>query len=294
MLIFWSILLYFSFAVVDVMDKFLLSARKIHAISYTFFTVVTGTLLLVAWPLVYESLPAKFVGLNLLSGVFFSLTMYVFFRVLSYGEASRVVPFVFALVPVFDVLLSLAFKTNALTVKEFSALCLLVPGAALMAYWPGRAGISHLALKILAAFLFSAYNHLWQFGAQTGSSLNNLMWNRLGAAGILVLLLLVPAFKKKVFSVKQVKKKTHTSVLFLFKQALGGLNFVFLSHLLTVGKVSVVDSLAVFRYGFLFVSAFVLSKFHSRILSEETDKKVIFQKLGALALIFLGTVVFFL
>lgn len=294
MLIFWSILLYFSFAVVDVMDKFLLTKRKIHALSYAFFTVVTGAALLVAWPWVYESLPAKFIGLNLLSGAYFALTMYVFLKALSYGEASRVVPFVFALVPVFDIFFSWIFKNNALTPKEFAALWLLVPGALLLALRPDKSSLKHLGLKTLAAFMFSSYNYLWQFGAQTGGSLNNLMWNRIGAAGIFILLLVLPNLRRKIFSVRTVKEKSRTSFVFLFKQALGGLNFVLLSHFLTIGKVSVIDALAVFRYGFLFIFALLLSKFHSHILSEETDKKVVLQKLGGLGLIFLGTVVFFL
>jgi hypothetical protein len=82
--------------------------------------------------------------------------------------------------------------------------------------------------------------------------------------------------------------------LFVFKQGLGGLNFVVLSHFLTVGKVSIVDSLSAFRYGFLFVFAFILSKFHSHILNEEIGRKIVLQKTAALALIFFGTLILFL
>jgi drug/metabolite transporter (DMT)-like permease len=288
------ILLYLSFSVVDLLDKFLLTKRKIEPVSYSFFTVVTGAGLLVAWPFVFENLPVKFIGLNLLSGAYFCLVTYVFVKALSYGEASRVVPFVFALVPVFDVLLSVVFGHNVLTAQELSAMSLLVPGALLLSYWPGKHTYSHLALKIFSAFLFSSYNYFWQYGAQVGSSLNNLMWNRLGAALAFVLLLVFPLVRQKVFSVRQVKQKKNTLGLFVFKQGLGGLNFVVLSHFLTVGKVSIVDSLSAFRYGFLFVFAFILSKFHSHILNEEIGRKIVLQKTAALALIFFGTLILFL
>ena len=290
----WIILLYLSFALVDILDKFLLSARKILPASYTFFTVVTGAALLLAWPLVYESLPARSIVLNLLSGAYFSLAMYVFFKVLSFGEVSRVIPFIFGLVPAFDVLLSAIFRINPLLPKEIAALALLVPGALLIAYRPSRQLHRYVWLKILAAFLFSSYNLLWHYGAQVGGSLNNLMWNRLGAAGVLLILLAIPLYRKKVFTFQNVPKKKHTSGLFMFKQLLGGFNFVALSHLLTVGSVAIVDALSGFRYAFLFLGVVVLSHEHIHVLGEEMDKKVIKLKLAALAIIFLGTIILFL
>lgn len=288
------ILLYASFAVVDILDKFLLTARKILPASYTFFTVVTGAGLLVIWPWVYEVVPAKSIILNLLSGAYFSLAMYVFFKLLSFGEVSRVIPFVFGLVPAFDVLLSAIFKIDPLLPKEIAALALLVPGAMLIAYHPSGQLHRHIWLKVLAAFLFSSYNLLWHYGAQIGGSLNNLMWNRLGAAGVLIMLLIVPLFRKNVFAFQHVSQKKHTSALFVFKQILGGFNFVALSHFLTVGSVAIIDALSGFRYAFLFLGAVVLSHRHIHVLDEELDKKVIKLKLASLGIIFLGTVILFL
>lgn len=294
MFILWSIALYFSFAVVDVLDKFLLSTRKIVPAAYAFFTVVTGGLLLVIWPFVYEPLAGKGVLLNLLCGAFFALLMYVFFKVLSFGEASRVIPFIFALVPIFDLAYSLIFKTNALIDRELWAILFLIPGAFLIAYAPGKNNYSHIFLKILCAFLFSSYNYFWQFTAQNGSMLNHMMWNRLGGAAIFIFLLILPSVRKKIFDFKKRENKANTSILFLVKQALGGLNFILLSALLVVGKISIVDGLSVFRYAFVFAFALILSHFHSHILKEEYNRKVIMQKVFALALIITGTFIFFL
>ena len=55
--------------------------------------------------------------------------MYVFFKALSQGEVSRVVPFVFGLVPVFDILISLVTGRNILRINEVAAMFLLIPGA---------------------------------------------------------------------------------------------------------------------------------------------------------------------
>ncbi len=201
------ILLYASFAVVDLFDKFLISKRKIQPLSYAFYTVVTGALLLAIWPWVYNPLPGKFIFFNLLSGAFFGLVMYVYYKVLSHGEVSRVVPLIFGLVPVFDVLLSFATGRSALTTTELGAMALLIPGALLIGYHSGKDYQKILGLALLSAFLYSAYNFLWQYGAQVGSSLNNLMWNRLGAAGVLIILLVIPKFRRAALVTEHVEKK---------------------------------------------------------------------------------------
>jgi uncharacterized membrane protein len=108
---------YLVAASVDVLDKVLLTARKIRPLSYTFYTVVTGLLLLVIWPWNFEGLGALAISLDVLSGAFFSLVIYVFFKALSQGEVSRVVPFIFALVPVMDMLLAAITGRNALSLK---------------------------------------------------------------------------------------------------------------------------------------------------------------------------------
>ncbi len=288
------ILLYASFAVVDLFDKFLISKRKIRPLQYTFYTVVTGALLLLAWPFVYQALPAKFIFLDVLSGAYFGLVMYVFYKVLAHGEVSRVVPFVYGLVPVFDVVISWATRRSALTVTELAALALLIPGALLIAYRPGKYLHAYLALTVFSAFLYSSYNFLWQYGAQVGSSLNNLMWNRLGAAAVLAALLIIPSYRKAALAVGHIERKAHTGALFVFKQALGGLNFVLLSYFLAVGKVPIVDALSGFRYLFVFLLALYFGWRHRHILDESADRHAIRLKLAAIALIFLGTIILFL
>lgn len=293
MVIFLTIVQYLIQSVVDVGDKFLISARKIEPASYTFFTVVTGVALLLIWPFAYHWLPAKFIFLNLLSGGFFSLTLYVFYVALAQGEVSRVVPFVFGLVPVFDLLIGKFTGRNVLNLHQVAAVFLLIPGALLISHKPGTFSQRRVGLKVLSAFLFSSYYALWQYGAQSGPALNNLMWNRLGAAAVLTVLLIFPLYRKKVFGHLQDKQKGQTSLLFLFKQILGGANFIFLSELLVVGKIAVINALSGFRYLFLFLFSLFLSSKHKEILDEHIDRHTLRLKLAAMALICGGTVMLF-
>lgn len=294
MIIILTIFQYLVQATVDLMDKVLITARKIEPVSYTFYTVVMGLLLLVIWPWSFVVIPVKFILLDLFSGAFFSLAMFVFFVALSRGEVSRVIPFVFGLVPVFDIFISHFTGRNLLSTNEIGAMFLLVPGALLVSHQSGSFWGKHAALKTLSAFLFSSYYALWQYGSQIGPVLNNLMWNRIGAAAALLILLFLPVFRKKALATEKVKHKTSTSFLFLFKQILGGANFIFLSFLLVLGKISIINGLQGFRYVFLLIFSLALSKTRSHLISEETSKEIIWQKSFGIVLVFLGTILLFI
>lgn len=293
MIILLAIFQYFVQALVDLMDKFLITARKLEPVKYTFYTVVTGLVLLLVWPWTYSPLPAKFIWAALLSGSLFSLAIYVFFKALAKGEVSRVVPFVFGLVPVFDILISLVTGRDSLKLNEVAAMCLLIPGALLVSHQRDSRWLKHAALKTLSAFLFSFYYAVWQFAAQM-PVLNSLMWNRIGAALVLLLLLLLPGFRKKVATMDEVKNKAGTSALFVFKQVLGGLNFLFLSFLLVLGKISIINGLQGFRYVFLLSFGMLLSKKRKHLISEDTRNQIVSQKSFGVLLIFIGTALLFI
>jgi uncharacterized membrane protein len=293
MLITLTIFHYFIAAVVDAMDKVLISKNRIKPLQYTFYTVVTGAVIALAWPWVYQAVPVRTVLLNLASGAYFALALYVFFKALEHGEVSRVVPFVFGLVPVFDLIIGWALGRNAFTLVEWSALWLLIPGAMLVSYRKRFLG-RHILVKLLAAFLFSSYYVLWQYSASVGPVLNSLMWNRIGSAGAVLLLLLVPVARNHIFAHHHIENKKQTSFLFLAKQAIGGVNFIFLSWLMVVGKIALVNSLQGFRYVFLLGIALLLTHKFRHILEEEMDKHMINVKIAGLVLIALGTILLFL
>ena len=293
MLVLLTIFQYLVQASVDVTDKFLITKRKIEPLNYTFFTVIFGVLLAVIWPWVYASISFKAILFDVGAGIWFTVAYYIFYRALSVGEVSRVVPFVWGLVPVFDIIFQSVFRLNLLTTQEIAAMFLLVPGAFLITYNKGKFSIHHVANKLLAAAMLSSYNVFWHFSSASGPFFNNLIWNRVGAAAAVSLLLLFPAARKKIFGIRKVTQKTNAPALFLVKQVVGGANFIFFSFLISFGQVPVVDALQGFRYIFLFIGSIVLSKHNKHILDEQTDSHVFHQKLFAIVLICLGTLILF-
>ena len=225
MFILLSILHYFMVAAVDIFDKFLISGKKILPYTYTFLTMVSGLVLLVMWPWVYAPASTSTILWNLFSGVLFALAYYLFFKALSQGEVSRVVPFVFGIMPIFDILLAMLFGVNQLLLNETAALFLLIPGAMFIAYKKDFVG-KHVGLKIAAAAVLSINAIAWQYAARDGHILNDLMWNRIGAATGIAICLLLPQVRKHFRAGFKVKSPKQTSWLFVIKQLVGGLAFV--------------------------------------------------------------------
>ena len=112
---------YFINAGVYVADKFLLS-KKIHSsIAYAFYVGVWSVFnvgLLWFWPWTPN---LRELTLDLLAGFLFLITLVFWYKALHQSEASRVVPIVGALVPIFSFILSFVFLGETLSQQQFLA-----------------------------------------------------------------------------------------------------------------------------------------------------------------------------
>ena len=70
--------------------------------------------------------------LDLLGGLLFLATLVIWYKALHQSEATRVVPLVGALVPIFSFLLSYIFLDESLTERQFLAFIILVIGGAMI------------------------------------------------------------------------------------------------------------------------------------------------------------------
>ena len=123
---------YFINAGVYVADKFLLS-KKIHSsIAYAFFVGIWSIfnfVLLVFDPWV-PSIQELLV--DLLAGLLFLATLIFWYKALHQSEATRVVPIVGALVPIFSFLLSFIFLGETLGERQLLAFVILINGGILI------------------------------------------------------------------------------------------------------------------------------------------------------------------
>src|SRR3989344_4119604 len=131
------ILAYLILSIVFLVDKYLLISSFPNPKIFAFNVGVLGILALVFAPFVGFEFPgAGQIALSLLSGALFIYGLFWFFKALRLFEASRVVPAISGLLPIFTFIFVYIFSggKEIFTPKEFSSFVLLVLGTILITY----------------------------------------------------------------------------------------------------------------------------------------------------------------
>jgi drug/metabolite transporter (DMT)-like permease len=132
MFIFLAAFAYFLNAGVYIADKFLLS-NKIHSsVVYAFYVgiwSIFNVFLLFFDPWMPN---LRELGIDLLAGLLFLATLIFWYKALHQSEATRVVPIVGALTPIFSFIFSYIFLEEVLAEREILAFLILVIGGLLI------------------------------------------------------------------------------------------------------------------------------------------------------------------
>lgn len=284
---------YFLLAIVALIDKYLLTGPP-NPKSYSFYVGTLGILALILIPFVGFSLPDLFqIFLSLLAGVFFILALFGLYQALENFEASRIVPAISGLLPLFTFGLVFLFsaRKETLSFLELLAFLLLISGSILIS-WEKRKVFSLASLKIstLTAFLFAISLLLAKFVYLAQPFWTGFILMRIGGFLAGLGFIFTPEVKKEIFEKKFTFQKK-TGILFLFNQALGAGAFVLQNWavaLVPLGFLAFVNALEGTKYVFLLFLTILLSFKFPKILKEEVSKKIIFQKIIAILLITSG------
>jgi len=290
-----TIAAYFILAVVFLADKYLLASSVPNPKTYAFFVGILGIFLIFIIPFINFFIPAPDqIILSLLSGAVFIFGLYWFLKALKNFDASRVVPAVGALVPifVFAIVFIFSFEREKLTVWVFLSFALLLLGGILITS-ENKKSITLESFKIsaLAAFLFALSFVLAKYIYLKQPFLNGLLWTRFGGVlAALGLFFFSKDIKKDIF---ERKKNTNTGKFgfFIVNQVAGagaGLLQNWAIALTPLAYLAFINALQGVQYVFLFILTILLSVKFPRILKEEISKKIIFQKIIAILLIGAG------
>ncbi|MCX6796079.1 MAG: EamA family transporter [Candidatus Falkowbacteria bacterium] len=309
MWLFATIIAYFINAGVYVADKFILS-KKIHSsISYAFFVGIWSIfnffiLIFVPW----MPNPVELV-IDLIAGIVFLFTLVFWYKALHQSEATRVVPIVGALVPVFSCILSYILLGEILTERQLLAFIILVVGGILISIKYTRfyalkmllerfkvvfgnlLGVIHASYhpmqrtiinSTISAFFFATYYVLIKYVYQYQPFVGGFVWSRLGTFIGVLFILLVPEWRGKIFE-HQKGQKTPKNLTFFFSiRLLAALAFIIINWAISLGNVALVNALQGVQYIFLILLVLFLSAKYPKILREELGGGVIIQKvLGA-------------
>ncbi len=315
MWLFTSILAYFINAGVYVADKFLLS-KKIHSsIVYAFFVGIWSIfniclLFFDPWIPSFRELT-----LDLLAGILFLITLVFWYKALHQSEATRVVPIVGALIPIFSFLFSYIFLGQVLTQQQFLAFLVLINGGVLISvkqtkfyeikqvfmrfkgifgnvlggihakYRPTRRLILN---SVVSSLLFAVYYVLIKYIYLHQPFIGSFVWSRMGSFLGAIAILFFPEWRRMIFENKSKASGVKNFSFFIFIRLLAATAFILLNWSISLGNVALINSLQGVQYIFLMIIVLFLSSRHPRVLKEELGGGILLQKMIGTCLIMIG------
>jgi drug/metabolite transporter (DMT)-like permease len=319
MWLFITIGAYFINAGVYIADKFLLS-KKIHSsIAYAFYVGVWSifnVFLLFLWPWTPN---LRELTVDLLAGFLFLVTLVFWYKALHQSEASRVVPIVGALVPVFSFIFSFVFLGEILSQQQLIAFIILICGGVLISIKhtkvylyqkvitrfrevigdiigdiPARAQPTSRLLvnSVVAAVFFAAYYVLMKYIYLHQPFIGSFVWSRLGSFIGVLLMLLVSDWRYLIVKQQKGAKTPKNMLFFLTVRLLAAAAFIMINWAISLGNVAMVNALQGVQYLFLFVIILIVSARFPKVLNEQLGGGVFLQKLIGTVMICLGLYLF--
>lgn len=306
---------YFINAGVYVGDKFLLSNKFHSSIVYAFYVGIWSILNLVL--LVFAPwVPSPFeLVIDLFAGALFLLTLIFWYKALHQSEATRVVPIVGALVPIFSLVLSAIFLGETMSKNQFIAFFILIAGGVLISvkqtklYWYGEVKrrmqyvfgevfgtiraearpVRRLVINsVVSAFFFAAYYVLMKYVYMHQPFIGSFVWSRLGTfLGVLVILL-IPDWRVLIGEHRKAASAPKNLSFFLVVRFFAALAFIMLNWAISLGSVAMTNALQGVQYVFLIVLVLILSAKFPKFLKEELGGGVLMQKIIGAILVSLG------
>ncbi len=295
-----TLIAYFLNAVAMVIDKTILKQKIDNAFVYTFYVAALGTLLAILalplafvlhWRLVWPGWEQFFISLA--AGGAFSLGLIFMYALLKREDASRVIPLIGGLTPLFVLILAFWLVHEHLNARQIAAFVLIISGAWLVSvdikaggHWRIK---KILFLSVLAAFFFGLSYALTKYVYNHQPFISGFVWTRLGALILAVLAVLYPANLKALLHAPKNKGLSgSTKWRFLFGQSCGGAGAVLIQYAISIASVTLVQALQGTQYVFVFLIVLISTYYFPKFLSERFSRRIILQKSLAILLIAWG------
>ncbi len=281
-------------AVVNILDKFILSKEKVKPIVFVFYSAISIIPIIFLIPFGVQNLTTGNQWLAaIVSGVSFILGLYAMYVGFEESEISHVGPLVGAAIPFFVVLLARVFLKESITFGQSIAIVVLILGSLLISFEKSKLhqGWHRGMLWGLFAGLFFGISHVaskYMYGAVGFYS--GLVWTRaaMGLSG--VFLLTSPMVRESIFRKKiaVAKSPANKMVLIIVNKALAVVGVVLVQYAIALGSVSLVNALGGAQFAILIILVAVLSKFLPRFFKEKYARGELIQEGLAVAVIAFG------
>ncbi len=287
-----TILSYFILAVVFLVDKYLLTSSIPNSKVYVFYVGILGILSLILAPFVGFYIPGiSQIILGLLAGATFIFGLFWFYKGLSLFEASRIVPAVGGLIPLFTFGFVYVFSRGRvnLSLQEIIAFLFLLFGSVFIVSEKDKfINLKSLKISLIASFFVSLSSVLIKYVYLSLPFWPGFIWKNIG--GFLMALcffIIFPEIKKEIFK-KREKSNPQKATVFLTNQAMGGGASVLQNWAIALAPlvyVAFINVLQGVQYVFLLIFSVFLSLKFPQILKEEISKGILVQKIIAIIVI---------
>lgn len=290
--IFYALLAPAVYAVVNFIDKYLLSKEVKDYNAMPIYTAITGFVVGTLFWVVngFPLLSSRDSLIVIATGILTTWSLIAYFKALSFEETSKVI-ILFQMLPIVTLLLSFLFLKETITPKQFIGFILIIFASIAVSVEKEKKGF----ILSPAFFYILIYDILWAAsGVLIKFAINaNSFWKILsyeswgiGIGGIMVYLIISPirnAFNK---SLKKITKRALSIIalnegVFVLAKSLTFFAF----SLGPVALVSVLENTQTF-YGIIF--GFALTIIAPSIFKEDISRKGLVKKLVASIILFLG------
>lgn len=295
-----TILAYFLLALEIILDKFLLSSKRVsHPAIYAFYSGTLGLFAFIFMPVGFHQIGFYKIIFSFAAGIIFIYGMLALFFAIRKSEASRVLPAVGATVPIIVFFLAVSFLKEQLGIRGISGISALILGGLLISFDFSK-NKKQLFFKgfyfsILAGFFLALSAIMIKSLYCKDNFLNVFMWTRLGAFLGTISFFINPVWRKAIlgslWKLKKIKKEEKRSGLaFILAKTLGGAGS-FLKESATsmaAASVTIINALVSVEYVFIFILGLLFSAWMPKIIREEKDIKTSLQKIFAIGIIAVG------
>jgi uncharacterized membrane protein len=298
-----AIIAYFLVALEVILDKFMLSSKRVsHPAIYAFYSGTLSLFVLAFIPFGVHWLPFSQIVFSLVSGAIFTYGILTLFFAIKENEASQVMPVVGAMIPLTTFFLSWAFIGERLAHVQIWGVALLILGGLLISFdlpfhVSKKKFFAGFKLSLLAGFLlavaFTAFKHFFD----KNNFITVFTWTRFGLFAGALSLFLTPAWRKVIlgsfggFKGGQKQKENHrTGMLFVLNKILGGTGSILTNYAIKLGSVTIVNALVALEYGFIFIFGLFFSVWFPVVFKEKKGWMHLAQKMASIVIITAGIV----
>ncbi len=282
------LLAYFFNGVAVLVDKFLLTSKVTNPLIVIFYISFFSMFILLLIPFTSSITVSVFI-LASLSTIVWTLGATFLYKALQIGLVTRVIPVIGTIIPI--TLLISAVYTKSITNPEILAVIVLIFGLIFLTIfeWRGKITPKEIFYEVLSAVLFAISYLILREAYLRQDFFTVLVWSRVILAPIGILIVLIPASRRIVFSKSDNSFSLFSKpgIIFLAGQSAGGISELLITFSVSLATPALVNSLQGSQYLFLFVASLFLGKKFPEIFKEQhTHLKTTLKVIGILCIAF--------